>query len=74
MKDSPNAKFDKRKVEALPDVSAQLERMEAAMESVQRSLTRWAPHIIFCAAITALSAASGAIALVTIAFLVYFGG
>ncbi len=74
MRDSQNDRFDKRKVEALPDVSEQLDRMEAVVENLQSSIARWMPHLLFCAGIMAVSAAASAVALVTVAFLVYFGG
>lgn len=73
MRDTQNAKFDKEKVEALPDVSDQLDRIEAIMSSGEAVVARWSPLVIGCVVVVALSSMASSVALITVAVLA-FGG
>lgn len=73
MRDSRNANFDRERVEALPDVSDQLDRIEGIMSAVESGIEKWSPLVLGCVVLVALSSLASSVALITVAVLAYGG-
>jgi hypothetical protein len=73
MRDNKPEVFDQQRVEALPDVSAQLNRIESVLETAESVMKQWSPFIVCCVVAVALSSVASSIALITVAVLAYGG-
>ena len=73
MKDVKTEVFDQKRVDALPNVSDQLNRIESVLESAETVMKQWSPFILCCVVAVALSSVASSIALITVAVLAYGG-